>query len=800
MNQVFGPMPRHPLASGCAAAMLLVGSPALTQEMLPFPEPDHPVAGLTMQDSAAGYFQVKEPNRLSGVAPNILIIMLDDAGPALPATFGGPIATPTMDRVVGTGVAFNRFHTTAMCSPTRAALLTGRNHHRTGFGQIAEFANDWDGYTGSWPRSTASIATVMGEYGYATSAFGKWHNTPATETSAVGPFDRWPTGEVVGFDYFYGFLAGETSQWEPALVENTVRLGPQHEREGYHLTEDMTDRAVGWIREQETLSPDRPWLMYWAPGGAHGPHHIFPEWADRYKDAFDAGWDVVREEIFARQKAMGWIPADAVLTPRDPRMAAWEDIPEAERDFQTRLMEVYAGFVEHTDTQAGRLLDTVEELGVRDETLIVYIWGDNGSSAEGQNGTISELMTQNSFSSTTVDHLRVLDEIGGLDALGGHRTDNMYNAGWAWMGSTPYPGVKLLASTLGGTRTPMAVSWPGKVPHDTTPRAQFGHVNDIVPTIYDLLDITPPKMVNGTPQEPLDGVSLAPALTNAAAPEMHRKQYFEVMGSRALYKDGWWASAFGPRVPWTPGFDPAIFQWTPDKDQWQIFDLEADFSQSNDLAAAEPERLATMIADFDATLGENKGWPVGGGLWSTVFHPEFSPRNPATEFTLTRDVIELPEFNAPKLGSASTLVEMEVDLQPGSKGVLYALGAYSGGLALWVEDGRLKFELNAFQIERTRIETTGALPTGPVTIAVESLRLAGPAMPMDIAIRIDGEEVAKGRAPRTPSLFFTTNDTFDIGQDSFSPVAEDYFDLAPFRFDGDIGRVDIRYIPNPPAE
>jgi arylsulfatase len=791
---------RRALATGCASLALLAGVPALAETSLPFPEPDRPRASLTMQESADAYFRVEEPSRLPEDAPNILIIMLDDAGPALASTFGGPIATPTMQRVVDTGVAFNRFHTTAMCSPTRAALLTGRNHHRTGFGQIAEFANDWDGYTGAWPRATASVATVLGAHGYATSAFGKWHNTPATETSSVGPFDRWPTGDVVGFDYFYGFLAGETSQWEPALVENTIRLGPQHEREGYHLTEDVTDKAVDWIRTQETLAPDRPWLVYWAPGAAHGPHHIFPEWADRYAGRFDQGWDAMREEIFARQKEIGWIPENAVLTPRDPRMAAWENIPEAERAFQTRLMEVYAGFVEHADTQAGRLLDTVENLGVRDETLIFYVWSDNGSSAEGQNGTVSELMAQNSIASSTADHLRVLEEIGGLDALGGHRTDNHHHGAWAWVGSTPYPGTKLLASTLGGTRTPLAVSWPAAIPADRAPRSQFHHVNDVVPTIYDLLDITPPATVDGVAQEPMDGVSMAAALLDAAAPETKFEQYFEVMGSRAIYKDGWWASAFGPRVPWVPGFDPAIFEWTPADDTWELFDLQVDFSQSTDLAAENPELLEMMVADFNRTMRENKGWPVGGGLWSTVFHPEYSPRNPATEFVYPAGVRELPEFNAPKLGSASTLVEMEVDLRPGVEGVLYALGGYAGGLALWVDEGRLAFEVNTFQIERTRLETTDPLPTGPVTISVRSLRPDGPAMPMDISIAIDGEVVAEGRAPRTPSLFFTTNDTFDIGRDSFSPVAEDYFDRAPFPFTSEIGRTSIRYIPNPSAE
>ncbi|MBD9529576.1 arylsulfatase [Paracoccus sp. PAR01] len=785
----------------CSTLALILACPSLTlaQNSLPFPEPERPKAQLTMGQSAADYKQVVKEKHLPADAPNIVIIMLDDVGPALSSAFGGPINTPTMERVVDTGVAYNRFHTTAMCSPTRAALLTGRNHHRTGFGQIAEFANDWDGYTGAWPATSASLAKVLGYYGYTSSAFGKWHNTPATDTSAVGPFERWPTGQLVGFDYFYGFLSGETSQWEPALVENTRRLPAQHEREGYHLTEDVTDKAIDWIKTQHTQAPDRPFLVYWAPGAAHGPHHIFKEWADKYDGRFDEGWEALREEMFAKQKEIGWLPQDAVLSDRHPTMASWDDIPQNEREFQTRLMEVFAGFAEHADTQAGRLVDTLEELGIRDNTLILYVWGDNGSSSEGQGGTVSELMAQNGIATNIADHLRVLDEIGGLDQLGGHRTDNMYHAGWAWAGSAPYQGTKLLAGYLGGTRTPLAVSWPAKLPHDKTPRSQFYHVNDIVPTIYDILDITPPTTVDGVTQDPMDGVSMVASLTDAKAPENKHSQYFEVMGSRAYYEDGWMASVFGPRVPWAPGFDPAIFDWSPEKDTWELYNLSTDFSQAKDIAADHPEKLAAMIEGFNRTAEENKAFPIGGGLWSTVFHPEYSPRNPATEFSFTQDVYEVPEFNAPKLGSASTLVSMEVDLQPDSEGVLYALGAYAGGLALWVDDGNLAFEFNTFQVERTRIETTEPLPTGPVKIEVESLRPEGPAMPMDVTIRIEGVEVAKGRAPRTPSLFFTTNDTFDIGRDSFSPVVEDYFERAPFKYNGKIGAVNIKYIPSPPA-
>ncbi len=477
------------------------------QEALPFPPtPSGSIAGRTMQESV--YRPRATPRRLPADAPNILIVLIDDAGPALPATFGGEVLTPTMDRIVNDGIAYNRFHTTAMCSPTRAALLTGRNHHRVGNGQIAELANDWDGYSGVIPRSSALVAEVLKDYGYATGAWGKWHNTPAVETVPAGPFENWPTG--LGFEYFYGFLAGEASQYEPNLVRNTTSvLPPKTVHEGYHLSEDLADDAIGWLRRHRAYQPDKPFFMYWASGAIHGPHHIAREWADKYKGKFDDGWDAYRERAFRRAKEKGWIPADAELTPRHETMPSWDSIPEDERPFQRRLMEVAAGFTEHVDVQVGRVVDEIDRLGYGDNTLIFYIWGDNGSSAEGQSGTISELLAQNGIPSSIRQHIDALAELGGLDELGSHKTDPMYHAGWAWAGSTPYKGTKLLASHFGGTRNPMAVRWPAKIKPDTVPRAQFHHVNDVVPTIYEILGITPPRTVNGIEQDLIDGVSFA---------------------------------------------------------------------------------------------------------------------------------------------------------------------------------------------------------------------------------------------------------------------------------------------------
>ncbi|MBV8162290.1 MAG: arylsulfatase, partial [Acidimicrobiia bacterium] len=600
------------------------------QDVLPFPPtPSASIAGRTVQESV--YEQRVKPRRLPEDAPNILIVLIDDTGPGLPTSLGGEVRTDSLTRVLREGIGFNRFHTTAMCSPTRASLLTGRNHHRIGNGQIAELANDWDGYAGEIPKSSALVAEVLKDYGYATAAFGKWHNTPALETSAAGPFHNWPS--EVGFEYFYGFLAGEASQYEPHLVRNTtVVLPPRTPQEGYHLSEDLADDAIAWLHRHQAFEPDKPFFMYWASGCLHGPHHVMKEWADRYAGKFDDGWDAYRRRVFERAKQVGWIPAEAELTDRHPLMPAWDDIPEAERPFQRRLMEVAAGFAEHVDVQVGRLVDELDRLGYRDNTLIMYLWGDNGSSGEGQNGTISELLAQNSIPTTVDMHIKALDELGGLDVLGSPKVDNQYHAGWAWACSAPYKGMKLLASHLGGTRNPLVIRWPARITPDPRPRSQFHHCNDIVPTIYELLGITPPRVVNGIPQDPIDGVSFAYTFDEPDGPGRLRTQYFEVMGSRAVYHDGWMASAFGPRVPWVPGLPAGIHEWTPDQDEWELYHLDQDWTQSHDLAAEMPDKLAQMKEIFAMEAAKNSVYPVGAGLWIPVFHPELRISTPYREW------------------------------------------------------------------------------------------------------------------------------------------------------------------------
>lgn len=761
------------------------------QEILPFPPtPSASTAGLTMADSI--YQKRVGPKRLAAGSPNILIILMDDVGPGTPSTYGGEIHTPTLDRVAQMGISFNRFHSTAMCSPTRASLLTGRNHTFVGNGQIAAIANDFDGFSGIIPKSSATVAEVLKDYGYNTGAWGKWHNTPEEQITNKGPFDFWPTG--YGFEYFYGFLAGEASQYEPTLTRNTTAV-TEHLPKGYHLTDDIATDAIKWLREQKAYAPDKPFFMYWAPGASHGPHQVTKAWADKYQGRFDDGWDKYRERTFTRAKAMGWIPPNAQLTPRPASMASWDSIPEDEKPFQRRLMEVFAGFTEHADYHAGRVIDEIEREGKLDNTLIFYIWGDNGSSSEGLYGTISEQLAQNGIPTTITQHLDALKELGGLDALGGPKTDNMYHAGWAWAGSAPYKGTKLMGAYFGGIRQPMAVSWPKRIKADPTARPQFHHVIDIVPTIYELTKITPPRVVNGFEQDPIAGVSMAYAFSDAKVPGTRKTQFFDIMASRGIYHDGWFASAPGPREPWVGGMPKGVKEWSPITDTWELYNIDEDWSQANDLAATHPEKLEEMKLLFLLESTRNKNLPIGGGLWSTaMFHPEDAPATTLTEWTFDGPMTRMPESAAPKLGKVDSLVTMEVAVPENANGVLYALAGFSGGVTCYVQNGYLCYEFNLFEVQRTKLQSTDKLPIGQVTVAVESRLTAKIGGPMDVWLKVNGKSVAQGRVPAAMSLHFTSNATFDIGCDLDSPVSLDYFDQAPFAFNGRIGTTKIVYL------
>lgn len=754
--------------------------------VLPFPP--QPMAGVTkarMQDSTMRW--PDQPQRLPKDAPNVLVVLVDDVGFGIAETFGGEVHTPTLTRLANDGLRYNCFHTTSICSPTRAALLTGRNHPRVSSGTIAERAVAFDGYTGVIPKSAATFAEVLKQYGYHTSAFGKWHNTPATETTAIGPKDRWPNG--YGFEHFYGFLAGETSQWEPRLVENYNIIEPPL-NEKYHLTEDLVDQALVWLDDRQAFAPDKPFLMYWAPGAVHGPHHIFPEWADKYKGKFDDGWDAYRQRVHKRQLEMGVIPPGTQLTPRDETMAAWEDIPEAQRDFQRRGMEIFAGFAEHTDTQVGRLVDGLEQRGLRDNTLIFYIWGDNGSSSEGQQGSISELLAQNGIPNTVEQQIAALDKIGGLEALGSPKTDNIYHAGWAWAGSTPFKATKLVASHFGGTRNPMVVSWPKGIQPDTKIRDQFHHVVDIAPTLYEILDITPPEVVNGQQQIKIDGTSLAYTFANGDADSKKDVQFFDNNGSRAIYKDGWIACAFGPFIPWnTPASVPRIANWDSATDAWELYHLTNDFSEAKDLAAQYPDKLAELKKEFQELAKDNQDYPVGAGLWLRL-HPEDRIKTPYTSWNLNANTRRMPEFTAPGVGRQSNTVTIELDAPEKANGVLYALGGSGGGITLFMEDGHLVYLYNMFIIEQYRARSADPIPAGKHKIEVVT-EIAGPGKTGTVTIKVDGKQVGEAKLARTVPAAFSASETFDVGTDLGSTVSLSYYEQRPFAFSGTIDSLKV---------
>jgi arylsulfatase len=759
------------------------------QDVLPFPTP--PMGGEvgpTMQESVHKWREA--PNHLPEDAPNILIIMLDDAGFGQPSTFGGLIETPTLTRLADEGIAYNRFHTVAMCSPTRAALMTGRNHHRVGAGMIAEYGNDWDGYTGVIPKSSATIAEVLGHYGYATAAFGKDHNTPVDQL-ANGPYDRTPTGR--GFDYFYGFMAGETSQWEPTLWENTTPIETPHVKnhEDFHLTEAMAEKGITWIRRHLAINPDRPFLMWWTPGAVHGPHHVAKKWADKYKGKFDDGWDAYQKRTFEQQKEMGWIPEDAVLAPRPEGMPAWEEVPEEEKAFQARLMEVYAGFLEHTDVQIGKLIDELDARGIRDNTIVIYILSDNGASAEGVEGSVAELNSQNGIPSTIAEHMEITEQLGGFDAIGGPRMDNMYHAAWAWAGDSPFRYTKLIAADWGGTRTPMVISWPKGIKPDNTPRSQFLHVNDVVPTIYDILGIAPPKVVDGFEQDPMDGVSFASTFNDPDAPEVKKTQYFDIMGSRGIYHEGWMASTFGPRKPWVAAV-PDLTKWNPMEDEWELYDTRSDFTLMNNLAEENPEKLEELKKLFMLEAEENNVFPIGGAMYTALNPSEFK-KSSNTEWILFEGMTRIPESEAPNVRNGNLRVEIEAEVPAWVNGVIFAMGGYAGGVSLYALNGELYYEYSSLLLKRTKIKV-GKLPKGDVSIAYEMRTPVGRGVPAELTFWINGKETAKGTVERSIPLIFTASETFDVGMDLNSPVADAYFDKAPFKFEGSLKKLHFAYL------
>jgi len=656
-----------------------IAMPALAQDVLPRPEPAFKgIIGRKASES--------KPDFPKGVtapkgAPNVLLILTDDTGFGASSTFGGPIPTPTLDRVAHRGLRYNNFHTTALCSPTRAALLTGRNHHSVGFGNISEFATGYPGYNSILPKSAGTIGNILVGNGYNTSWFGKNHLIPDWLESPDGPFDQWPAG--LGFEYFYGFLGGDTDNWHPALFENTKPVLPPFEDHNYILIHDMADRAIDWIRTQHAIAPDKPFFMYFAPGNGHAPHHATKDWIARFKGKFDQGWDKQREMTLANQKKLGVVPADTVLTPRPKDISACDSLNADQKKVYARMMEVYAAAVAQSDYEIGRVIDSLEESGQLDNTLVIYIEGDNGASGEGTlEGTTNE-MGGNLESESLAFKLSMMDE------LGSDRTYNHYPVGWAHAMDTPFQWTKQVASHFGGTRNGMAISWPMRIKAQGEIRPQFQHVIDIVPTILEVVGIKAPSRLNGVAQKPIEGLSLAYTFDDAKAPTRHSTQYFEIVANRGLYHDGWMASTTPLRQPWVvSGVEP-----DPDDFPWELYNVAQDFSQSRNLAQQNPQKLAELKDLFLSEATNYNVLPIDSSFADRA-NPALRPgfNTGRTEFTYYPGMIRIPEANAPDIKNKSFHIAADVEIpKSGADGVLVTQGGRFGGWGLLVLDGKPMF-------------------------------------------------------------------------------------------------------------
>jgi arylsulfatase len=724
-------------------------------------------------------------------APNIVLVLLDDVGFGTCSTFGGPVPTPALDRVAGNGLRFNQFHTTALCSPTRAAMLTGRNHHAVHMGNIPEGASGFPGYDCIIPKEAATVAEVLRQNGYSTGAFGKWHLTPAHEQTLTGPFDRWPTG--LGFERFYGILSAEASQYEPPMFDQTTPVMPYEGRHDYHMTEDVVDKAVSWMRLQRATNPQRPFFAYVATGAMHCPHHVWPEYSDRFKGAFDEGWDVLRERIYRRQLELGVIPPGTVLTPRPDEVPAWADYPERYRPVAARLMEVFAGFMAHTDEQLGRLLDALDAMGETDNTLFIYITGDNGASAEGTvHGAWSAPSFQNGFPEDPEWMLERIDDFGTA------RCENHYNLAWAWALDSPFQWFKQVASHFGGTRNGMALQWPARIKDPGGLRSQFHHVTDIFATLLDAAGIEAPSHVNGIEQMDIDGVSMVPVMERADAAEEHHTQYFEMFGNRAIYHDGWVAACFHGRVPWKR-FDSVPFDGP--QERWELYDIRTDFSQGVDLSTQYPGRLEELKKLFDAEARRNNVYPLKEP--GQTFGPKFSVPDALgglKKMTYTADHIRMPERSVVNLKNCSFRITAEVDVPAGGcTGVIAAQGGNMAGWSLYLDaTGRPCYHYSWLGHEHYVIAAPDPLGPGRHEVTVDFAYDGGMGGGGDAVLSVDGRPVGTVRKEHTvPVIFSISGETFDVGLDSGVPVG-DYPMIN--RFTGGIIGVTLERLSEPSPE
>lgn len=788
------------LKSSLAEAM---GKFAPDRTVLPLKDPKFGgTVGRTIADSVADWTICATPKPPEG-APNVLVVLIDDAGFGNPSTFGGPIETPALTRVAEMGLAYNRFHVTAICSPTRSALLTGRNQHRVGFGSIAEYPGPFPGYTAAVPKSCAPVARILRDNGYVTSGFGKWHLTPDNVQGAAGPFDRWPMGW--GYDHWWGFLSGAAGQYDPIIVTDNSITGVPEGVDGkqYYFPDDITDKAIEWIHGVRAQSADKPWHMYYSTGCAHAPHHVGAEWSDKYKGVFDDGWDAYREKVFARQKELGIVPPDAELTPRPDLFPAWDSLNDSERKLYARQMEVFAGFSANADWNVGRLLDAIEELGDLDNTLIFYIWGDNGASMEGTiTGSFNEMTFLNGVPLTPEQQLELIDKYGGIEGLGGVDSAPHYAGAWAWAGNTPFQWGKQTGSHLGGTRDPMVIAWPERIKARGEIRDQFTHVIDVGPTILEAVGLPEPKTVDGIEQEPMDGTSFLHTFDDAGAEERHTVQYFESMGNRAIYKDGWWACARLDRIPWD--FSPDTIRklapgvYDPENDTWELYYLPDDFSQAHDLAAEKPEKLAELKELFWAEAERNKALPLLGGM--SIFFGILPPLPTVTRFEFYGDVQNVQRGMVPRIYGRSWAVEADIVVpEGGAEGVLVGNGDEMGGFALWVDpSGQLTFTYSMLGVEEYKTVATEPLPPGEylAKMVFESDE-PKPGSGGTVSLLAGDKKIGEGRIARTVPIAFSSYAGMDIGRDNGLVVDRAYHDKAPYAFTGTVKKVTFDLKPAP---
>lgn len=764
--------------------LLLVRCETFAQDFnrfeLPIPQqPFEGVAGLRPSESEKDFpAEVTAP---SG-APNILLIMTDDVGFGASSTFGGPIPTPTFDRLAANGLRYNQFHTTALCSPTRAALITGRNHHSVATGGIMEIGVGYPGYNTLVPKSCGTVAQILKYNGYNTSWFGKNHNVPDWHTSQAGPFDLWPVG--LGFEYFYGFVGGDTNQWAPAIVENTRPIEPPHDDPDYNFDVDMADKAIAWLKMQNAVAPDKPFFCYYATGTAHAPHHAPKEWIDRFKGQFDQGWDDVRAETFARQKQLGVIPKGTALTERSKGIPAWDAQTDDQKKVFARMMEVYAAALSHADNQMGRIVDTIEEMGELDNTLVIYIQGDNGASAEGSaQGLLNEMTFFNNIKEEFSEVERRMDE------LGGPMTFNHYPIGWAHAMDTPFQWTKQVASHFGGTRNGMVMSWPKRIQSKSGLRNQFHHVIDITPTILEAVGLPKPTAIDGITQRPMEGKSMAYTWDQKDAPTNHPTQYFEMFGNRALYHDGWVACTTPTTPPWVSVAEPidVITGF-----EWELYNINEDFSESNNLAARYPEKLKELQTMFYIEAVKYNALPLDN---SKVARLDVSNRPSLTDgrksFSYSDGMTRIPEGSAPDIKNKSWGITAEVEVRDNqTEGMILTQGGRFSGWGLYLKMGKPVFHYNLCGVDRYEVIAEQPLAPGKHTITFDFRYDGGGAgKGGNATLAVDGKNVGTTKFPQTIGYRMSLDETLDCGEDTGTPVSEDY--KVPFSFTGEIGKVTI---------